>query len=209
MKRQDTVQAFRERLDEVIERSGVSRAAFAKRLGIDRSTLAQILSPANNRLPRAETLAAIAADQQISIDWLLGLSQEGKAAAAVAALQKMMIVKARVRRDGELKEVPAEELVPGDVVSFEAGDLISADGRIIAAATLEIDEAALTGESVPTAKEVAPVAEDAPLGDRHDMAYMNTNVTRGSGQFVVTATDAAGNESAATDVPSITSTRRP
>ena len=74
-----------------------------------------------------------------------------------------------------------EELVPGDVVSFEAGDLISADGRIIAAATLEIDEAALTGESVPTAKEVAPVAEDAPLGDRLDMAYMNTNVTRGSG----------------------------
>jgi Ca2+-transporting ATPase len=122
------------------------------------------------------------------INAYLGLSQEGKAAAAVAALQKMMIVKARVRRDGELKEVPAEELVPGDVVSFEAGDLVSADGRIIAAATVEIDEAALTGESVPTAKEVSAVAVDAPLGDRHGMAYMNTNVTRGSGQFVVTAT---------------------
>ena len=118
----------------------------------------------------------------------LGLSQEGKAAAAVAALQKMMIVKSRVRRNGELAEIPAEELVPGDVVAFEAGDLISADGRIISAATLEIDEAALTGESLPTPKEVAAVAPDAALGDRHDMAYMNTNVTRGSGQMVVAAT---------------------
>ena len=118
----------------------------------------------------------------------LGLSQEGKAAAAVAALQKMMIVKSRVRRDGELEEVAADELVPGDIVSFEAGDLISADGRIIAAATLEIDEAALTGESLPTSKLVDAVAPDAPLGDHHDMAFMNTNVTRGSGQMVVTST---------------------
>ena len=118
----------------------------------------------------------------------LGLSQEGKAAAAVAALQKMMVVKARVRRDGELREIPAEELVPGDVVSFEAGDLVTADGRIISAATLEIDEAALTGESLPSSKQVDAVAEDAPLGDRHGMAYMNTNVTRGSGQMVVVAT---------------------
>ena len=106
----------------------------------------------------------------------------------MAALQKMMVVKARVRRDGELVEVPAEELVPGDIVAFEAGDLVTADGRIITAATLEIDEAALTGESLPVAKDVDPVAADAPLGDRHGMAFMNTNVTRGSGQFVVTAT---------------------
>ena len=106
----------------------------------------------------------------------------------MAALQKMMVVKARVRRDGELREIPAEELVPGDVVSFEAGDLVTADGRIISAATLEIDEAALTGESLPSSKQVDAVAEDAPLGDRHGMAYMNTNVTRGSGQMVVVAT---------------------
>ncbi len=118
----------------------------------------------------------------------LGLSQEGKAAAAVAALQKMMVVRARVRRDGELREIPSQELVPGDVVSFEAGDLVTADGRIISAATLEIDEAALTGESLPSSKDVDAVAEDAPLGDRHGMAYMNTNVTRGSGQMVVVAT---------------------
>jgi Ca2+-transporting ATPase len=118
----------------------------------------------------------------------LGLNQEGKAAAAVAALQQMMIVKARVRRDGQLAEIPAEELVPGDIVAFEAGDVVTADGRLIKAATVEIEEAALTGESVPASKQVAPVAADAALGDRHDMAFMNTNVTRGSGELLVTAT---------------------
>ena len=71
---------------------------------------------------------------------VLGLRQEGKAAEAVAALQKMMIVKARVRRDGELVQIPAEELVPGDVVSIEAGDVVPADGRLLSAATLEVAE---------------------------------------------------------------------
>ncbi|MFO1057263.1 MAG: helix-turn-helix transcriptional regulator [Dongiaceae bacterium] len=81
--RRETVAIFRARLAEVIARSGDSRAAFAQRLGIDRSTLAQILSPANDRLPRAETLAAIAASEQVSVDWLLGLSQGGPLTAAI------------------------------------------------------------------------------------------------------------------------------
>ena len=85
---------------------------------------------------------------------VLGLQQEGKAAEAVAALQKMMIVKARVRRDGELLQLPAEQLVPGDVVAIEAGDLVPADGRLLSAATLEVDESALTGESMPVSKGV-------------------------------------------------------
>ncbi len=119
----------------------------------------------------------------------LGLQQEGKAAAAVAALAKMMIVKARVRRDGALTQLPAEELVPGDVVAIEAGDVVPADGRVLAAATLEVAEAALTGESLPVGKGVESVAApDAPLGDRTDMVYMNTNVTRGTGEFIVTST---------------------
>src|SRR4051812_17206715 len=123
---------------------------------------------------------------------VLGLSQEGKAAAAVAALQKMMIVKARVRRDGALTQLPAEELVPGDVVAVEAGDVIPADGRVLAAATLEVAEAALTGESLPVSKGGEAVASpDAPLGDRTDMVFMNTNVTRGTGEFVVTSTGMA------------------
>jgi len=83
MDRRDTVRIFRQRLADVIARTGASRAAFAERIGIDRSTLAQVLSAANDRLPRAETLAAIAADQQVSIDWLLGLSQEGPLAPAI------------------------------------------------------------------------------------------------------------------------------
>jgi P-type Ca2+ transporter type 2C len=119
----------------------------------------------------------------------LGLSQEGKAAAAVAALAKMMIVKARVRRDGALAQLPAEQLVPGDVVAIEAGDVVPADGRLLSAATLEIAEAALTGESLPVSKGIEPVAApDAPLGDRTDMVYMNTNVTRGTGEYLVTST---------------------
>jgi Ca2+-transporting ATPase len=119
----------------------------------------------------------------------LGLRQEGKAAAAVAALQKMMIVKAKVTRDGQLTQIPAHELVPGDVVSIEAGDIVPADGRVLRAATLEVAESALTGESLPVGKDTDPVAAaDTPLGDRTGMVYMNTNVTRGAGEFVVTAT---------------------
>ena len=78
-----------------------------------------------------------------------------------------------------------EQLVPGDIVNIEAGDLVPADGRIIRAATLEIDESALTGESLPVPKQVEPVAADAALGDRIDMAFMNTQVTRGAGTLVV------------------------
>jgi P-type Ca2+ transporter type 2C len=120
---------------------------------------------------------------------VLGLNQEGKAAESVAALQKMLVIRAHVRRGGQLADVPAEELVPGDIVVFEAGDKIPADGRLLVAATLEIEEAALTGESTPVLKAVDPVAgEDVPLGDRLDMAYMNSTVTRGRGEMVVAAT---------------------
>ena len=123
---------------------------------------------------------------------VMGLHQEGKAAESVAALRDMLIMTASVRRDGELVEVPAEELVPGDIVGYEAGDKVPADGRILVSATLEIDEAGLTGESTPVPKSVDPVTgEDVPLGDRVDMAYMNSQVTRGRGEMVVTATGMA------------------
>jgi P-type Ca2+ transporter type 2C len=123
---------------------------------------------------------------------VMDLQQEGKAAAAVAALQKLVIIKARVRRDGQLAEIPAGQLVPGDIVAIQAGDIVPADGRLLKAATLEVDESALTGESLPAAKGTEPVAgADTPLGDRTDMVYMNTNVTRGAGEFVVTATGMA------------------
>jgi len=85
MDRRKTVEAFRERLGEVIERSGLSRMAFSARVGLDRSTLSQLLSPSNERLPRAETIAAIAGREQVSVDWLLGLSQEGQIGADIMA----------------------------------------------------------------------------------------------------------------------------
>jgi Ca2+-transporting ATPase len=120
---------------------------------------------------------------------VLGLNQEGRAAESVAALQKMLLIRAHVRRGGAVADIPAEELVPGDIVSFEAGDKIPADGRLLVAATLEIEEAALTGESTPVLKSVdAVTGDDVPLGDRVDMAYMNSTVTRGRGEMVVTAT---------------------
>ncbi len=121
----------------------------------------------------------------------MAMNQEGKAEASASALQKMMVVKAKVRRDGELVEVPMEYLVPGDIVNVEAGDLVPADGRILTAATLEIDESALTGESVPTPKQVEAVAADAALGDRVDMAFMNCQVTRGAGTILVVTTGMA------------------
>ncbi|MBV9602269.1 MAG: cation-transporting P-type ATPase [Chloroflexi bacterium] len=120
---------------------------------------------------------------------MMSMRQEGKAEASVAALQKMLIVKTRVRRGGEVVQLPAEELVPGDIVLVEAGDRVPADGRLLRAATLEIDESALTGESVPVPKQTEAVAgAETPLGDRVDMAYMNTNVTRGTAEILVTAT---------------------
>jgi P-type Ca2+ transporter type 2C len=122
----------------------------------------------------------------------LALRQEGKAEASVAALQKMLIVKSKVRRGGQIMELAAEQLVPGDIVVLEAGDRVPADGKIIRAATLEIDESALTGESAPVPKQVEPVEQvDTPLGDRVDMAYMNTEVTRGAADILVIATGMA------------------
>jgi P-type Ca2+ transporter type 2C len=120
---------------------------------------------------------------------VIGLRQEAKAEESVQALAQMLRTVARVRRDGQAVEVDAEQLVPGDVVLVEAGNRIPADGRICVAATLEIEEAALTGESLPAAKSAEPVpGEDVPLGDRTCMAFMNTSVTRGRGELVVTAT---------------------
>ena len=120
---------------------------------------------------------------------VMGLNQEGKAAESVESLRKMLIITANVRRDGQRVQVPAEELVPGDIVGFEAGDKVPADGRVLVAATLEIEEAGLTGESTPVSKSTSAVAGDeVPLGDRIDMAYMNSQVTRGRGEMIVTTT---------------------
>jgi Ca2+-transporting ATPase len=120
---------------------------------------------------------------------ILGMRGEAKAEASLAALAETMKSIARVRRDGQAIEVNAEELVPGDIVLMEAGNRVPADGRLFVTATLEIEEAALTGESVASPKDTETIAKaDAPLGDRHCMAYMNTSVTRGRTEMIVTTT---------------------
>jgi P-type Ca2+ transporter type 2C len=121
----------------------------------------------------------------------VGLRQEGKAESAMNALKSMMKITARVRRGGSELEIPAEEVVVGDVVLLAAGDEVPADGRIIAATALQIDESALTGESVPAQKEASTISgSDLALGDQVNMAFMNTPVTHGSGAMIVTATAA-------------------
>ena len=120
---------------------------------------------------------------------VLSLRGESKAAASVSALEKMLKNIARVRRDGEAIEIDSEGLVPGDIVLMEAGNRVPADGRLLLAATLEIEEAALTGESTPVLKDLAAIdATDVGIGDRHCLAFMNTAVTRGRGEMIVTTT---------------------
>ncbi|MER5660018.1 cation-translocating P-type ATPase [Streptomyces mirabilis] len=122
---------------------------------------------------------------------VVGLRQEGKAESAMNALQSMMKATARVRRDGTEAEIPAEQLVVGDIVLIAAGDQVAADGRIIEASALQIDESALTGESVPASKDARTLPGLGPApGDQTNMAFMNTPVTHGSGVLVVTATGA-------------------
>ncbi|MCC0094469.1 HAD-IC family P-type ATPase [Streptomyces flavotricini] len=122
---------------------------------------------------------------------VIGLRQEGKAESAMNALKSMMKATARVRRDGREAEIPAEQLVDGDVVLISAGDQVPADGRLIEASALQIDESALTGESVSAAKDTAALAGSRlSPGDQTNTAFMNTPVTHGSGVVIVTATGA-------------------
>src|ERR1700745_4293729 len=122
---------------------------------------------------------------------VIGMRQEGKAESAMNALKSMMKATARVRRDGAEAQISAEELVVGDVVLISAGDQVPADGRIIAASALQIDESALTGESVPAAKDAETLSGDElGPGEQTNMAFMNTPVTHGSATVIVTATGA-------------------
>jgi magnesium-transporting ATPase (P-type) len=120
----------------------------------------------------------------------IGFAQEGKAEKAMAAIRRMLAPRASVMRDGERQTVDGEDLVVGDMVLLEAGDKIPADLRILRAHNLQIQEAILTGESVPVEKHIRAVAPEAPVGDRTCMAYSGTLVTSGTGRGVVIATGA-------------------
>jgi Ca2+-transporting ATPase len=125
----------------------------------------------------------------VVINAVFGLFQESKAEAAIDALKSMSTPLARVYRDGNIEEISSLKLVPGDVVLLEAGDIVPADMRLFEAASLKIEEAALTGESVPVEKNVYQKVEvDASIGDRLNMAFQNANVTYGRGAGLVVAT---------------------
>ena len=129
----------------------------------------------------------------VLLNAVLGVFQESKAEAAIEALQTMTAATCKVLRDGKLVVLHSDELVPGDIVVLEAGDAVPADGRIIENASLKIEEAALTGESVPVNKVLETLGlvegqEEIPLGDRKNMCYMGSTVVYGRGKAVITTT---------------------
>ena len=143
----------------------------------------------------------------VTFNVVMGTNQERKAMASVDALAQLQVPTARVRRDGTTVEVDAVELVPGDIVLVEAGDLVPADARVVSSASLEVQEAALTGESAPIAKDAVTLTEpDVSLGDRTNLVFQNTQVTRGSAEVVVVATGQATQMGQIADM--VTATKR-
>jgi len=126
----------------------------------------------------------------VVLNAVIGVVQEYKAEKAIEALQKMTTPKALVRRDGEVKEISSEQIVPGDIIVIDAGRFIPADLRLIDSANLQIEESALTGESVPSDKNAKAIFEDpkTPIGDKSNMAFMSTTSTYGRGEGIVVAT---------------------
>ncbi|HEU4319661.1 MAG TPA: cation-transporting P-type ATPase [Acidimicrobiia bacterium] len=125
----------------------------------------------------------------VTFNVVMGTNQERKARASVDALAQLQVPHARVRRSGEVVQIESTQVVPGDVVLLEAGDVVPADGRIVNSATLEVQEAALTGESAPVGKDTKTIPDpETALGDRTDMVFQNTQVTRGTATVIVTGT---------------------
>ena len=124
----------------------------------------------------------------VLLNAIMGVFQESKAEEAIDALQSMASPEAHVRRNGKTEVMKSTEIVPGDIVSLEAGDVVPADMRLIEENSLQVEEAALTGESVPTEKDATAIDEEAEIADRTNMVYSSTNVTYGRGLGVVTGT---------------------
>lgn len=136
-----------------------------------------------------DTRDAIAILAIVVLNAALGVRQEYKAEQAMAALKRLAVPTVRVRRSAQIQEVSAQDLVPGDVIMVEAGNLVPADGRLLESSNLQVQEASLTGESEPVEKDATIVFEaEQPLGDRRNMVYRGTFVTRGRGTLVITET---------------------
>ena len=190
-----------------LERDGLNKLKEAKKDPLWKRFFAQMADPMIIMLIVAAVISALTGMAQGDADFadviiicfvvvvnaVLGVVQESKAEEALAALQEMSAAQSKVIRDGQVVTVPSSELVVGDIVVLEAGDSVPADCRIIESASMQIEEAALTGESVPANKieaelELVAGAEDIPLGDRKNMCYMGSTVVYGRGRAVVVAT---------------------
>ena len=198
-----TTQQAQERLQEY----GPNRLKEAEKPSLLQRFLAQLKDPMLIILLIAAAVSALTGMLSGENEWadviiilavvllnaVLGVFQESKAEAAIEALQTMTAATCKVLRGGKLTVLPSDELVPGDVVLLEAGDAVPADGRIIENASLKIEEATLTGESVPVNKALETLGladrqEEIPLGDRKNMCYMGSTVVYGRGKAVITAT---------------------
>ena len=191
-----------EQAEERLERYGENKLAEAKKTTVLQRFFQQLKDPMLLILLAAAAVSAVTNALSgesftevfiilvvVLLNAVLGVIQESKAEAAIEALQSMTAAKCKVLRGGELKVIESSRLVPGDVVVLEAGDAVPADGRLLESASLKIEEAALTGESVPVNKAVEVIFDgDVPLGDRRNMCYMGSTVVYGRGRAVVTAT---------------------
>lgn len=191
-----------EQAEERLERYGENKLAEANKTTVLQRFFQQLKDPMLLILLTAAAVSAVTNALSgesftevfiilvvVLLNAVLGVIQESKAEAAIEALQSMTAAKCKVLRGGELKVIESSRLVPGDVVVLEAGDAVPADGRLLESASLKIEEAALTGESVPVNKAVEVIFDgDIPLGDRRNMCYMGSTVVYGRGRAVVTAT---------------------
>mgnify|MGYP002566355052 FL=1 len=190
-----------EQAEERLERYGENKLAEAKKTTVLQRFFQQLKDPMLLILLAAAAVSAVTNALSgesftevfiilvvVLLNAVLGVIQESKAEAAIEALQSMTAAKCKVLRGGELKVIESSRLVPGDVVVLEAGDAVPADGRLLESASLKIEEAALTGESVPVNKAVEVIFDgDVPLGDCRNMCYMGSTVVYGRGRAVVTA----------------------
>jgi len=139
-----------------------------------------------------ESLEAFVIAAIVILNAALGFSQELRAEKAVEALRRMTVAQARICRDGSIRDIPSDELVPGDIVFVQAGSVIPADGRLLQSVCLRVQESALTGESEPVDKQSDPLPPDeVPLGERTNMVHLGTQAVYGHGRFVVTETGMA------------------
>ena len=192
--------------DVRLQANGKNKLAEAKKDSLLKRFIKQLMDPMILILLAAAAISGVLAVVEgesfadviiilavVIINAVLGVYQENKAEKAIEALQEMSAATSKVLRDGKIMSVHSEDLVVGDIVLLEAGDAVPADGRLIENASLKVEEAALTGESVPVTKFIDIInlkdsSKDVPLGDRKNMVYMGSTIVYGRGKAVITAT---------------------